>query len=120
MATDVLSEAGLEITMNWSFQDQREIFPWMLIRLTPQDGRPTITVSHGLCSPERSGGEHVEKWRITSSARLPPGDYNAEALFVDYAGVLWAEKSRDHRAAANLARVPLGHIRVARPTSSGN
>jgi hypothetical protein len=121
-STEVLAGAGLEIAMSWSFQDERETFPWMVLRLTPQGEGRTITISHGLCSPERSGGEHVERWRVTSTPDLPPGDYNAEAVFVDYARVLWAEKAQDpeHRAAASLARVPLGPITVARPESSGN
>ena len=120
--TDIPADAGLEIAMNWTFRDQREVFPWMLLRLTPQEGGQTITISHGLCSPERQGGDHVEKWRVTSQSRLPPGDYNAEAVFVDQARVLWAEKSndRDRRAAAILARVALGNIRVVRRDSSGN
>jgi hypothetical protein len=118
--SDVLSAAGLEIVMSWSFQDQREVFPWMFLRLTPQRGGRTTTISRGLCSPEASAGEHVEKWRVTSPPGLPPGDYNAEAVFVDYARLLWAEKSQDqeHRAAP-LARVALGHIKVA-PESSVN
>ena len=120
--TDVLSATGLEIAMHWSFQDQRKVFPWMLLRLTPQEGGRTITISHGLCSPESPGGEHVEKWRVTSSSRLPPGEYNAEALFVDYARVLWTEKSgaRGHSTAESLGRVSLGQIRVARTDASGN
>jgi uncharacterized membrane protein len=121
--TDVLSQSGLEMAMKWSFQDPREIFPWMLLRLTPQGGGgPAITIPHGLCGPEWSGGDHMEKWRVVSSSRIPPGDYDAEALFVDYARILWAEKSGDNgrRTAANLARVSLGQIRVARTDALGN
>jgi hypothetical protein len=112
MTTDVLSPTGLEIAMKWSFQDQREVFPWMLLRLTSRGGGQTITISHGLCSPERSAGVHVEKWRVTSSSRIPPGDYDAEAFFLDYARALWAQKSQGQAAAASLARVSLGQITV--------
>jgi hypothetical protein len=111
MTTDVVSRTGLEIAMKWSFRDQREVFPWMLLRLTPRGGGHTITISHGLCSPERAVGAHAEKWRVTSNSRIPPGDYDAEALFLDYTRVLWAQKSQG-QAAGILARVSLGQITV--------
>ncbi|HVF71560.1 MAG TPA: DUF2079 domain-containing protein [Chthoniobacterales bacterium] len=122
LTTDVLSDAGLEIAMNWSFQDERVLFPWMLLRLMPQNGGAAITISRGLCSPERSGGEHIEKWQVTLSSRLQPGDYEAEALFVDYARLLWAEKvpGRNNPTVSSLARVPLGPIRIQRRESAEN
>jgi hypothetical protein len=117
-STDVLSPSGMTITMNWSFEDQREMFPWMLLRLTPQHGGPAITISHGLCSPEVTAGVHTENWHVTPRADMPAGDYNAEALFVDYPRILWAEKSRAQvQLPASAARVSLGQIKLV---PSGN
>src|SRR5436190_15998612 len=120
-STDVLSMFGMTITMNWSFHGQREMFPWMLLRLTPQRGGPAITITHGLCSPESSGGDHLENWHVTPSADMPTGDYNADALLVDYPRILWAEKSPSHvQLPASAARLPLGQVTVAPTLSSGN
>jgi len=120
-STNVLSASGITITMNWSFDDQREMFPWMLLRLTPQRGGPVITISRGLCSPESPAGVHSENWQVTPRADMPAGNYNADALFADYPRVLWAEKSRSHvQLPANTTRVSLGQINVVRTVSSGN
>jgi uncharacterized membrane protein len=120
-STDVLSRSGMTITMHWSLQDEREMFPWMLLRLTPQSGGPAVTITHGLCSPESSGGDHVEDWRVTPGPDIPAGDYNADALFVDYPRILWAEKSRSHvQLPASAARVSLGQIKVIPTVSSEN
>jgi hypothetical protein len=120
-STDVLSASGMTITMNWSFDDQREMFPWMLLRLTPQRGGPAIVISRGLCSPESPAGVHSENWQVTPSADMPTGDYKADALFVDYPRILWAEKSRSHvQLPASAARVSLGQIKVVPTVSAGN
>jgi uncharacterized membrane protein len=120
-SADVLSPSGLTITMNWSFDDQREMFPWMVLRLTPQGGGRAFTISHGLCSPEKSGGEHVENWRVIPRSNIPEGNYNADAVFVDYPRILWQEKPRTSlQSSAPAARVSLGQIRVVPAISPGN
>jgi uncharacterized membrane protein len=120
-STDVLSASGMTITMNWSFDDQREMFPWMLLRLAPQRGGPAIIISHGLCSPESPAGVHSENWQVTPSADVPAGDYKADALFVDYPRILWAEKSLSHvQLPASGARVSLGQIKVVPTVSAAN
>ena len=120
-STGVLSASGMTITMNWSFGDQREIFPWMLLRLTPRRGGPVITITRGLCSPESPAGNYVENWRVTPEANIPPGDYDADALFVDYPRILWAEKSPGRvQLPASAKRVSLGEIKLVPSVSPGN
>jgi hypothetical protein len=118
LTSTVLSEAGLEIRMNWSFQDPREIFPWMFLKLTPRGPGETITIARGLCAPEKTSGLHQEIWRVTSSPVIPTGEYQAEAIFLDYAKLLWTGKSgtRDVQS----VRVPLGQIKVGPSGPSGN
>jgi hypothetical protein len=94
----------------------------MFLRLTPKGGGAVITVSRGLCSPEWPEGEHGENWQVTATSDIPPGDYDAEAVFVDHARLLWTRKSPTHgnKAEAALARMSLGQVRVEQSFSSGN
>jgi uncharacterized membrane protein len=108
---DALAGAGAEIVMTWTFQEPRELFPWMRLKLTPTSGGSPIIISRGLCSPESGSGAHLERWRLVGSSRLPPGDYGAEAIFFDYAKALWKERS-GNLAPVNSLRLPLGQIKV--------
>lgn len=108
---DVLEAAGTEVVMTWRFQEPREIFPWLRLKLTPQSGAPPILISRGLCSPESGSGLFVERWRLVPSSRLAPGDYSAEAIFIDNAKALWKERSSDS-SPVNSLRVPLGQVKV--------
>jgi hypothetical protein len=117
---DVLSKAGLELVLNWSVQGEREFFPWMFLKLTPRTSQPAIVFPRGLCGPEWTAGPHQEIWRITANYRIPPGEYQAEAVFVDYAKLLWTEKTapRNAQSLNNAVRVPLGEIKIAPSDSS--
>jgi hypothetical protein len=110
----ILSQAGLELQMNWSFQDPREFFPWMFLRLTPRGQRTAIIIARGLCAPEKTSGTHRENWRVTPTPRIPAGEYEAEAVFLDYAKLLWAQKSglQTAQPLSNSVRVPLGEIKA--------
>ena len=112
---DELTEQGLEIKMSWNFQEPREVFPWMFLKLTPRDQRNGIIISRGLCAPEATSGPYQESWRITPSEQIPEGDYGVEALFVDNAKRVWAAKSGQPDAQAPLLSppIPLGELRVA-------
>jgi hypothetical protein len=109
--SDVLAAAGTEIVMTWIFHEPREFFPWMRLKLTPHSGAPPIVISRGLCSPESGSGLYVERWRLVPSSRLAPGDYNAEAIFFDYAKALWKERNKDSLPVTSV-RVPLGQVKV--------
>jgi uncharacterized membrane protein len=109
--SDVLAAPGAEIVMTWTFQEPREFFPWMRLRLTPTNGGPPIIVTRGLCSPEWETGTHFERWRLVRTSRFPPGEYSAEAIFDDHAKALWKERNYD-LPSVNSVRVPLGQIKV--------
>jgi uncharacterized membrane protein len=108
---DVLAAPGAEIVMTWTFQEPREFFPWMRLRLTPTNGGSPIIITRGLCSPESETGTHLEKWRLVRSSRLTPGAYTAEAIFVDHAKALWKKRNYD-LPPVNSVRVALGQIKV--------
>ena len=61
-SSDELTERGLEIKMSWNFQNPREIFPWMFLKLTSRDDRNEILISRGLCAPEAANGPYQESW----------------------------------------------------------
>jgi uncharacterized membrane protein len=114
-SSDELTEQGLEVQLNWDFQEPREVFPWMFLRLTPRDRRNGIIISRGLCAPEALNGPYQESWRVTSSNQIPEGNYGVEVFFVDNARRVWATKSGrlDARTPLLSAPVPLGELRVA-------
>ena len=76
-----------------------------------------MTIHRGLCGIERTGGVAEEKWRITAMLGISPGEYDAEAVFVDYPKLLWASKSADQaRSSAEiLGRISLGRLKVLPP-----
>ncbi|HEX7517157.1 MAG TPA: DUF2079 domain-containing protein [Chthoniobacterales bacterium] len=114
-SADELTEQGIEIKTSWNFQEPREVFPWMFLKLTSRDHRNEISISRGLCAPEATNGLYQENWRITPSKQIPEGDYGVEVFFVDNAKRVWAAKSGQPDAQAPLLSppVPLGELRVA-------
>lgn len=111
---DELTEQGLEIKTNWNFQDPRDVFPWMLLKLTPRSQGNVIMVTRGLCAPEAMSGPYQESWHITPSERIPEGDYGVEAFFVDNTKRVWTAKSgqRDAQTPLLAPAVPLGDLNV--------
>lgn len=117
----VLSTGGTVIHMEWSFRDPREFFPAMFLRFIPRAQGEPIIISRGLCAPEKTAGLHQESWRITASPRIPKGDYEAEALFLDYARLLWDGRSAlRNPQPPNAVRVQLGEIKVTDSGGAGN
>ncbi|MEY2488884.1 MAG: hypothetical protein QOC70_826 [Verrucomicrobiota bacterium] len=114
-SADELTEQGLEIKTSWSFQEPREVFPWMFLKLTPRDHRDGIIISRGLCAPEATNGPYQEKWLITPSGKIPEGDYGVELFFVDNTRRVWAAKTGQPYTQASLLSppIPLGELRVA-------
>jgi hypothetical protein len=114
-SADELTSQGLELEMSWNFQEPREVFPWMFLRLTPRDHRNKIIISRGLCAPEATNGSYQESWHIAASERIPEGDYGVEVMFVDNTKRVWAAKSGQPDPPAPLLTpaVPLGEVRVA-------
>jgi uncharacterized membrane protein len=114
-STGELTEQGLEIKMVWNFQEPREVFPWMLLKLISRDQRNGIIISRGLCAPEATNGPYQEIWRITPSRQIPEGDYGVVAYFVDNTKCVWSAKPGQPDAPAPLLSPPvfLGELRVA-------
>ena len=109
-----LSEEGLEIRTGWFFQQPRDVFPWMFLKLSPRGGSAPLLLSRGLCAIEVASGPCEEKWRINRSARIPPGDYSVEAIFVDNPKRLWATQPgrRDPQTTLLCAPILLGELSV--------
>jgi uncharacterized membrane protein len=113
MSSDELTAQGLELLMNWTFQDPRDVFPWMFLKLTPREQGKVIIIPKGLCAPEATAGPYQESWHL-SSGRIPKGHYAVEAFFVDHAKQVWAAKSaqRDAQTPLLAPAIPLGDLNV--------
>jgi uncharacterized membrane protein len=109
-----LADEGIEIRTTWIFQEPRDIFPWMFLKLTPRGGFPPVFLSRGLCAIDVAAGPCDDRWRINRSARIPPGDYAVEAIFVDNPKRLWAAQPgrRDPQTTLLCPPVPLGDLNV--------
>jgi hypothetical protein len=108
-----LGATGLELRLNWTFQEPRDVFPWMFLKLTPREQGKVIIMSKGLCAPEATAGTYQESWRVTSG-RIPAGHYDVEALFLDNAKRVWASRSGSSDAQTPLLAppIPLGDLTV--------
>jgi uncharacterized membrane protein len=111
---DELTEQGLEVKMNWTFEDPRDVFPWMFLKLTSQNQGYAIIISKGLSVPEATSGAYQESWHITPSERIPEGDYGVEAFFVDNTKRVWAATSGQRNAPTPLLApaISLGALKV--------
>lgn len=111
---DVLSNReSLEVTMNWKFQEGRDVLPWMLLRLV-HHGNDRGVVVKGLCAPEASSGPYEERWRVTSTEGLADGEYTLEAIFMDNSKQAWSTAyGQGSSQSALLSKpIPLGDIRI--------
>src|SRR5205814_2153880 len=105
----------LEVQLRWKFQGERDVFPWMLLRLSREKAKLALLVK-GLCAPEVTEGIYTETWRAVTAEHLPPGDYSLEALFVDNSKRAWFETNRRGGGESTFLSAPvsLGHIKVER------
>jgi hypothetical protein len=114
-SNDILSKTSApSIRLTWKFQGEREVFPWMALRLTRRGAEGVAFVTKGLCAPEAGDGLHEELWRIVATNELIPGDYAAEAIFIDNAKSAWsAGAGRNEFKPALLSEpVSIGEIKV--------
>jgi hypothetical protein len=104
----------LEVHLRWKFQGERNVFPWMLLRLFHGEKVKVALLVKGLCAPEATEGIYTENWRVVTAERLLPGDYSLEALFVDNSKRAWLETTGGGGGDSTLLSAPvlLGHIRV--------
>ena len=106
----------LEVQLRWKFQGERNVFPWMLLRLSRDEKAKVALLVKGLCAPEATEGIYTENWRAVTAERLLPGDYSLEALFVDNSKRAWFETNPSGGGESTLLSAPvsLGHIKVER------
>jgi uncharacterized membrane protein len=104
----------LEVQLRWKFQGERDVFPWMFLRLSREEKVTVALLVKGLCAPEATEGISTEIWRVVATERLPPGDYSLEALFVDNSKRAWFETTGGVGDESTLLAGPvsLGHIKV--------
>jgi uncharacterized membrane protein len=104
----------LVVQLRWKFQRERDVFPWMLLRLSRDERVKVALLVKGLCAPEATEGIYTENWRVVATERLPPGDYSLEALFVDKSKRAWFETTGGGGGESNFLSAPvsLGHIKV--------
>ena len=107
---------SLTINLQWSFRGERDVFPWMVLKLTNERNKGAI-ITKGLCRPDAVDGIFNDQWLVTSPHGLAPGTYAAEAIFIDNTRQSWLEASGKPGAETTLlARpIPIGNITVAAP-----
>src|SRR5438046_9635991 len=64
----------LEVQLRWKFQGERDVFPWMLLRLSREEKAKVALLVKGLCAPEATEGIYTENWRAVTAERWLPGD----------------------------------------------
>jgi hypothetical protein len=104
----------LEVELRWKFQAERNVFPWMLLRLSADEKAKGALFVKGLCAPEATEGIYTETWRLVTAERLLPGDYSLEAFFVDNSKRAWSEPTPGGGGESTLLSAPvsLGHVKV--------
>src|SRR5437868_1041567 len=104
----------LEVQLRWKFQGERDVFPWMLLRVSRDEKVRVALLVKGLCAPEATAGIFTENWRLVTAERLQPGDYSLEALFLDNSKRAWLETTGSGGGESSLLSTPvsLGHIKV--------
>jgi uncharacterized membrane protein len=116
-AGEVVSRSRpLNVHLRWKFQGDRDVFPWMLLRLSRDEEAKAALLVKGLCAPEASEGIYTENWRVVTAERLLPGDYSLEAVFVDNSKRAWFASTSGGSGESTLLSAPvsLGHIKVER------
>lgn len=109
----------LEIRLNWKFQGERDVFPWMLLRVANDTGAASV-LTKGLCAPGALTGPHEEIWRITDARPLAPGEYRLEAIFMDNTTRAWLNTTGRAGAPSTLLAkpIPLGRIQVVKENAA--
>jgi uncharacterized membrane protein len=102
-----------EVRMSWNFPDDRDVFPWLFLRLTRREGNERFILTRGLCAPHVASGAIDETWRITRGT-IPPGRYRVEAVFIDNSKRAWAESTGSKETFLLTDPIALDDIDVAR------
>ncbi len=104
---------GFEVITSWRFEDARNVFPWMLLQLSPRSGENPIILSRGLCGPQIPKGDYVDHWHIVPTGRIPDGSYDVKVSFVDNPARLWSAKAGQPKQTSLLApAIPFGEVQI--------
>ena len=106
----------MEVRLQWKFRGERDVFPWMLLRLSRGENSSALLVK-GLCAPEAASGDPEEVWSVTLIPGVPAGDYKVEAIFLDEAKRAWITATGGGDPGLTLLSkpVPLGNLRITGP-----
>ena len=113
----------LVLRLRWKFSGEREVFPWMALRLTR--GTEHFAITKGLCAPQGTGGERVysEQWEVTPPSSIPSGEYAGEVIFFDNSKAAYQASHGPEKAPSIpvIKAIDLGVIRVEQrqPPRSG-
>jgi hypothetical protein len=104
----------IQLKLEWDFQSERQVIPWMVLRLTRRGDNYSRTITKGLCAPQANTGPYEEIWHVTAHD-LPAGNYSADAVFYDNTRRAWAEAMDQQGQRVPLAMPPtrLGDIKVS-------
>src|SRR4029077_11294435 len=61
----------LVVLMDWIVDQHRDVFPWLILRLTSTDQREIKTFTKGLCAVEVMAGPTEERWPTKLGTLLP-------------------------------------------------
>jgi hypothetical protein len=107
-APDVIAAGeSFVVATAWDFKQDREVFPWMLLRLVRADGRVTKTWNLGLCAPEARDGVYEQRWEVTGTASLTRGEYRLQAIFLDAAKNRWSPAEETAPSQITLLALPI-------------
>ena len=103
----------IEVRLHWKFQSERDVFPWMLLRLSRGEDSAAL-LTKGLCAPDAASGDHEETWHVTFVPDVPAGDYKVEAIFLDNARRAWFDATGGGDPDLTLLSkpIPLGNLRI--------
>ena len=103
----------VEFQSAWFLQGERDVFPWMVVRLK-RDGEVMATLTRGLCVPEANDKWAFERWHVASLPALPAATYAVDAVFVNNAQRAWmsANGQTDLRSTVLSRPIPLGNITI--------
>lgn len=102
------------LELRWLVSSEREAFPWMILRLSKSDSQ-VKTWTKGLCAIDVKSGTATEHWRVDLS-KLPAGEYEAEAIFLDNTKRAWRE-THGGGSGSDLLAPPISLGRMTLPVS---
>jgi uncharacterized membrane protein len=111
-------ESPLTVRMVWNFRGEREIFPWLILKMEAVDGSETKLITKGLCAADSrdDGSNHEENWRVVPPPGMRPGVYKTTAIFVDNTARAWKhEASGAASPGFVLELIDLGKVRAGNP-----